>query len=256
MPKATASKKQLNVAVETFMSAPGILGWADLVEPDDKFPPPKFKADLHLDDDRQVLFAKLIDEKVVEPLWDKFLKEAEKGDHPVPKKGWEKPTGEAWIEEHLKQPTSEKGLQVPHIKFDNAADFMKDGELKRKTMRLVGLQADGTNVLLDRRTGVPGRGSTVKLILRASLWAGPFSKGQCAIALKLQGVQVLKMEQYKGGAGGGLEDLSEDDLEALGEGFQADDFSGYAYDKVKTNSEEPRKGRPVVDDLDGEDIPF
>lgn len=245
------------------MGSPGSLGWSNLNKPDDAFGELKFKADVHYDEDGQALFVIALDSKVIEPLWPKFLKEADKLDRTPPKGGWVKPDGAEWLEEALKQPKEKDRVQVPYLRFSNKAEYTKDGETRLKVMRVVGLQKDGTHILLDRELvgENKAKGSKIRPIIRAQIFSAPgIEKGRAMLSLQIQGVEIIKLEQRESSAGGDIEGLSDEELEALGTDFEAQDFSAYAAPK-KASTEEPKK-KPTwatpVDDLDGfdDDIPF
>lgn len=226
----------------TFITPPGLLGFANLIEPDTAFNQSKFKLNWHPTDDQARALADKLDAHVVEPLWDKFLALADELKVKAPKQGWNKPLGLDWMEEHTKDPKEGSRIELPFIVFDNASEFNnRDGVPQARIMKATDM---GGNAV-DLKQARVGMGSTVQVLCSASMWSGAFSKGLPAVSLKLAGLRILKLVQF--GGAGKMEEVSDEDLALLGDGFEADDLSGYVGNKKA--SETPRE---EVD----EEIPF
>lgn len=251
-PKAAPKRPPIVRMTGTFVGSPGTLGFANLLDPDEAFDQVKFKANVHHTDDQLKHFAARIDNVVIAPLWEDFLKAADDLGATKPRGGYVKPTGMEWIESVYKDPKESSRIQLPYIIFSNDADYKdRDGILQRREMRGV----DGHNNKLDLRKARLGMGSTVQPLLGASIWASALSKGQAALSFKLQGVRVLHLVQF-GGSGPGLEEVTEDDLGLVEEGFEAEDLSAYTKG-AEASDDKPKASQRTnfTEDLDDE-IPF
>lgn len=238
---------------QAFVTPPGPLGFSNLIEPDDAFDSLKFKANHHYTDEAQEALARRIDGEL-DTLWPTFLKEAEKAGKVAPKGGWVKPDAAAWIEDHLKEPKEQSRIQQPYIIFANDAEYRdkKTGEMTRKTMRAY----DAKGSMVDLAKMKVGMGSIVQCVLIAGLFVSPLVKTP-TFSFKLQGIRVIKLEQY-GAGGGGLGQLDEEDMAMLGDDTEFEDLSAYAHSPEKERPPAVKKGRTPLasDDFDDEEIPF
>lgn len=240
----------LNVRLTgTFVTPPGTSGFANLVEPDDAFDKLQFKLNLHMTEDQAAALGRRIDTVVVDPLWPKFMAEVAKLGTKAPKGGWEKPSGAAWVDDHLKDPKEGSRMELPFIVFANDAEYRdKKGVTQRKTMRAT----DGGGHVVDLKTAKMGMGTVCQALLMPSLWASALSKGQAALSFKLQGVRIIKLVQF-GASGSSIGDIDEEDMGLLEADMEMDDLSQYARPAEGTSTA-PRE-RHVADDMDDE-IPF
>lgn len=244
---------------DVFVTSPGTLGFANLVEPDDAFDSLKFKVNLHLDEDNVDRLGDLLDRHVVTPLWPKFLAAMEEARKPAPKKA---PSGADWLAEKMKLAGERSKIQLPYLTIANNAEFRdKSGAMKRKTMMATSASGDA----LDLPRLHLGMGSTVQVLCRPGLFKNALLPAP-TISLQLQGVRVLKLVQFGGGGGNRVGALSQEDLDALGGDFVADELSQFAKgtgaDTARSDlddeDEAPRgrqRQRHFDSDLDDE-IPF
>lgn len=244
MVQAVQKQKQPIVRLAgKFITPPGIMGFANLTEPDVAFNTSKFKINWHPTDDQATALADKIDAHVVDPLWEKFLKDADEKKAKAPSKGFIRPLGMDWVEEHTKDAREGSKIELPYIVFNVGSDYNdRDGVAHRRTI----MATDMGGNPVDLKTARVGMGSVIQVLTSASIWASALSKGQAALSFKLIGIRILKLEQY--GGGGKMEEVSAEDLALLGEGFQADDLSGYV--SAKKASPSPR------DEPLDEEIPF
>lgn len=244
---------------QAFVTPPGLLGFSNLIEPDDAFDSLKFKANAHFTPEAEAALAKRIEEEL-SGLWPDFLKECAKPNQagqptkPEPKGGWQRPDPAAWIEEHLKEPKEASRIQQPYIIFANDAEYRdkKTGQMTRKTMRAY----DAHGAMVDLAKMKVGMGSTVQCILTAGLFVSPLVK-QPTFSFKLQGIRVIKLVQF-GAGGGGLGQLDEEDMALLGDdSMEMDDLSAYAPTETR-NEPKVKQGRTPLadDDFDADEIPF
>lgn len=240
-------------AKSAFVTPPCTLGFSNLVEPDDAFDSLNFKANAHFGEDAQEALISRVQEHVIEALWPKFLKEAtEKGKDASKLK---KPAAREWVEDHLKEPREGARIDLPFIIFKNGAEYRdkKSGQMVRKTMRAY----DAKGNLLDLPALHLGMGSTVQVVLVPGIFISPLVKSPQP-SFKLQGVRVLKLVQF--GAGRGIGEVDEEDMDALGGDFDLDDLADYAAaanprQRRPDNAQPNRGGYTGADDLD-EEIPF
>lgn len=232
---------------QLLITAPGTMGFANLIKPDDAFDALKFNVQIHYTDDQQARLIEQIQEHAIDANWPSFLKEV--GDKPEPKGGWQKPSAQTWVDDHLKAPSERSRTQQPSIQWANEAEFRnKDGQLQRKTMRAYGSK----NELLDLPSMKLGMGSIVQAVLIPGLFISGLVK-QPAPSFKLQGVRVLKLVQF-GGSGGSLGDVSEEDMALLGDDVEVDDLGSYG---KKAEDSTPSKAKRPPSDFDMDDeIPF
>jgi hypothetical protein len=230
---------------QLLITAPGTMGFSNLLEPDDAFDALKFNVQIHYNEDQQARLVAQIGQGIEEN-WTAFLKEV--SDKPEPKGGWQIPDAEGWVRDHLKEPSERSRTQQPSIQWANDAEFRnKDGQLQRKTMRAY----DASGKLIDLPSLRLGMGSIVQAVLIPGLFISGLVK-QPAPSFKLQGVKVLKLVQY-GGGGGSLGDVSEEDMALLGDDVEVDDLGSYA---KKDDAPKGKPARAPSDfDLDDE-IPF
>lgn len=237
---------------DMLIGAPGALGFNNLLEPDkdaaERFGSDlKFNAKVAYEEAATERMAVIID-KMVDGLWPQLmdaLKDAKKAE---PKGGWVKPTGEAWLGAHLKEPTEQARVQLPSIQWSNKAEFKaKDGSTMTKTMRAY----DAKNHELDLKELHLGMGSIIQPVLIPGLYVSPLlNKGQPDISFKLQGVRVLKLERY--GAGGpSLGEIDEADMALLGEDVEVEDLGSYA---AQAPAAKPKVAAGGL--IDEDDLPF
>lgn len=234
MASAKPASGVVSVRAKTaFVTPPATLGaFASLLEPDTKFGDPKFQARFHFNDAAKEALVKRIRAHVLEPLWPKFLKEAEAKQAKEPKGGWVQPDPEAWVEDHLKDPHEKSSIQVPSITFGRPADRRtKDGSIERISIRAY----DRAGKALDLAALKLGTGSTLQAVLTPSIWISPIQKSP-SFSFKLDGVRVLKLVQFLGSNGPGAVD--DEDMALLGDDFgDADDLAGYASSGAGRSSE-------------------
>lgn len=232
----------------TFVAAPGVLGYSHLTEPDEAFDTRKFDANIHYTDEQLKHLADRVTNVVIEPLWERFLKECDDKNHKAPKAGLLAPRAEDWIEEHLKEPSERAASQLPYLGWKTPADFRKDGVMVQRTLRAT--DAAGSSV--DLKAAKVGPGSVVQALLSPCIWASALSKGQAALSFRLSGLRILHLVQYSGG-GQHLDSVSDEDLALVEAGFQAEDLSAFA----KPKESAPVKARESdTINLDDDDIPF
>lgn len=238
-------------AAQMFFTTPGHLGYNAIIEPEDPFGDGLvFSANVHFTEESSERLITLMERDVVDANWEAFVKAAAKAEKAPPGGQWQKPDMRLWVQDHLK-PAKEGAKQtLPHMKFTNKAEFRnRDGELVRKTMRAY----DAKGKLLDLPGLHMGYGSIVQAVLMPGLFVSPLVK-QPQPSLQLQGVRIIKLEQF-GAGGAAVGEVSEEDMEMLGQDVEADDLSAYvpaaAKDKGATK---PQGYTPQA--LDEDDLPF
>jgi len=227
-------------AKKTIALPPCTLGFASLVDPDEYDPEkPVFKLNAHytpegLDALKGVLAEKVYTEDSVKAL----REEAEKNGFKISKD----PQDPAdWLEAKLKEPKEKAKVQLPHLVISNAAQFMKKGEVQKRTIACW----DHANQVLDLKKLKLGMGSLIQPIVFPNLF---FSKiiGVPQPSLKLVGVRVLQLKRY----GGQMAPADTDDeaiKEVLGENFEFEDLSAYMGGASEPVDDEPENLDP--DDL-------
>jgi hypothetical protein len=224
--KIVAYKSVFPQARSFFETPLGTLGFQNLLEPDELYK--KLSCNVHFDDAGAEALAKALTDQIVDPLWAQFCGEVAQG--------LEKPTGVAWVEDHLTAPKEGAKNQTPYIRFSAAATYKKDGVEVPRVMAAW----DAKGNLLDIAALRIGMGSKVTVLLAASLgYGGLLTKP--AIVLKLRGIRVLELKQWGGGGG----KLREFDVASMG--FEAEDLSAY------TKSTTPKPAAPETDE---EESPF
>lgn len=240
----------------TIVLPPGPLGFSNLVTPDEYEGVKKFDLFVAYSEAAQDRFCVVVEQHVLNALWDEFLREAK--DKAAPKGGWQRPDIREWLDDHLKQPNEKSKVQLPTLKFANAAEYKdrKTGEMAVKSMKAY----DAQNKLLNLPALKLGMGSIIQPIVLGGLWISPVQK-QPQFSFKLQGVKVHQIVQYGAGGGGNLEETSEEDLALLGDNFQASDLSAYAGGSP-TGGQPSRSSAPKQTGFagdyedDDEEIPF
>lgn len=218
----------------------GILGFSSLLVPDqyqegDK---PKFKARLHLTPASIDRLESLVLENCM-GLFEKLCEDME-GQKAPPKVDLH-----GWLQDKFKEPREGDRVQLPVIQIARDAHYKnKKGEEVQARVKAW----DKNNQLLDLKTLRLGMGSTVQIIVTPGLFCSAFSKMKAAPSLRLEGIRVLKLEQY--GAGGPqVGDLTEEDLAGLEADFEPDNLSQYVLTEQK-----PTAASEKV--LDESEIPF
>lgn len=241
-------------ASKSFFTPPGPLGWSNLIEPDAAFDSLKFKANIHLDEKAQEILAGRIG-KEMDELFPKFLAEAEKAEKAAPRGGWVIPEADAWVDDHLKEPKENSRIQLPFVSFANDAEYRdkKSGKMVRKTMRAYDVQGQ----MLDLPSLHLGMGSIVQLVLIAGVFVSPLVK-EPTPSFKLQGVRVIKLEQF-GGGGGSMGEMDDEDMALIGDTSDFADLSAYAAKPKPDASKRAKPGRTdddLDDGFDDDEIPF
>jgi len=242
---------------EFLFGSPAILGsWPKLIEPDEAFDEVKFKANFHFSEASQEAFVKRLD-AAIEALWTQFLADMEKAGKPT--KGLTPPSAQDWVTDHLKEPKDNWKIQGEYLQFSNDAEYVaRKGPLAGETVRKKMLCFDKDGVPKDIAEVKPDGGSIVKPVLQVGLWVSPLQK-KPQVSLKLQGVQVLKLETYSGAAPQ-AEEVSDEDLALLGD-VTLTDLAGFGSGKKErgavSNPAAMRYTPPADDDYDLDDeIPF
>lgn len=232
-----------------FITPPGPMGFANLIEPDDAFDALKFNVRQHYAEEASERLISLIDAQVIAPLWDELMEALTEAKKAAPRGGWVKPDARSWVEDHLKEPSEKSRVQLPTIQWANEAEYKdKDGSLQRKTMKAY----DSKGKVLDLASLKLGMGSIIQSVLIPGLYVSPIqNKGQPAPSFKLQGVRVIQLKQF-GGGGQGLGELDEADMSLLGEDVEVDDLASYA----KAADAPAQRNRPVSDFDADDEIPF
>lgn len=261
MAKAPADRATIPIVREshTVRSAPGLLGFSALLNPDTKFNEDgDFSARIHLNEAQQAMMAQLVDDKVITPLFDELEKMAGKK--------LKRPTGAQWLSDKLQEPREGARIQLPSIQLKCAASFVsKKGETAGQRIQKTLKGWDNAGVLLDLAKLRTGMGSVVQLVFTPGLYTGPLTKGYAEPTLRLEGIIVLKNEPWGVGQGGNSgEEMSADEIAKLvGEDFTADtDLAQFAGAKASwapgDKEDEPAaKPKDVADEYDlNDDIPF
>lgn len=206
----------------SFLTNPLVTGFSNLVDPDVYEGEASFKLNVHATPEQATRLGVLLDKHVIDALWEEFLKVAAEKGKDVKK--LVKPSGQEWVEDHLKEANERSKNQNPFLVFKNKADYQdaKTGKIVRKSMKAY----DGTGTMIDLEALKLGMGSTVQVVLTPGLFMNALIK-QPTPSLKLQGVRVLKLQQFGAGGGAAIEEVTEEDLALLGSDFQADDLSGF-----------------------------
>lgn len=239
--------------------APGIMGFENLITPDEYQGELSFKVQVHHNPEQIARIEDLIQRLVIDANWEKWLKEAEKAadkaksdgkPFKVPAGGWEKPSAAEWLADHLKDPSERSRTQLPSLSWKNKAEYRdkKSGEMRRKVMN----GYDARNTLISLKEIKLGMGSTIQPGIVGGLYKSPLIKHPQP-SFKLQGVRVLKLIQYGGGAQH-IHEVTDEDMVGMEEGFEADDLSGYV--PGPPNLANTQLVRSVSQDMDEDDLPF
>lgn len=226
---------------DILITPPGIVGFHNLITPDSAFDALKFNMTLAYAEAAVDRLGVLIDEKVIEPNWNGFLKEA--ADKGI-KRDFNKPSGVEWVENHLKPANERSKVQLPTIQWANEAEYKdRDGKVVRKTMKAY----DATNVLVSLEDLHMGFGTVAQALLIGGLFVSALVK-QPQPSFKLQGLRVIKLEQF-GAGGAALGEISEEDMAMLGDDVEVSDLGGYA----RTHTSAPARPAALADEVD---LPF
>lgn len=202
--------------------APGTLGFASLVTPDEYDPEkPTFKLNYHLSPEGIDALKDDIREKVyTEEALEKLREEcAANGIRSVP----DPQDPEAWLAAKLKEPKEQAKIQLPHLVISNRATYRKGGETVQREIACW----DARNNKLNLKKLRLGMGSIIQPIVWPNLF---FSKliGVPQPSLKLVGVRVLQLQRW-GNGGAAPADTDEEAIkEVLGEEFAYDDLAAFA----------------------------
>lgn len=122
---------------------------------------------------------------------------------------------------------------------------------------------DRSGAALDLPTLKLGMGSVVQVLLTPGIYSAPLTdNGMAKLSLKLQGLRIIKLEQY-GSGGPAIGEISEEDMALIGSDVEADDLSAYTkrakeehiVESAKAALRSPEGTEYAADDLDDE-IPF
>lgn len=234
---------------ELLRSKPGILGYSNLIVPDEAFGNSKFKASLHMN----AAAASATFEEINEAYW-ALIPEIK--DQAKEKKvdGKLKILSKAdllnYLSEKLKDANDSAPSQDKFFTFDCNSHYHD-----RKTDSDVAITIkawDTHGAPLDLKAAKVGKGSVVQALFTVGVWAGssPFSKWVALPTLRFAGLQILKLEQWKGSGGSSkVNEVADADLAYLDENFQASDLSLFLKKDGKPDS------APAGDEMDDE-IPF
>lgn len=234
---------------EVFFTPPGLLGWSNLIDPDDYQGDLNFKGNHHYTDDQQRLLIDKIEEKVIAPLWDRFLEEVEEGGKDPSK--MKRPDAEQFVEDKLQVPAENARIQLPFMRYKNKAEFKdrKTGEMVRKVIRFYSAKDE----LLNGAALKMGMGSVVQFMLTPGIFSNALIKPQPNF--QLVGVRVLKLEQFGGGAGPDMEAVDDEELKTMGD-VDMDDLSQYV-GGMNSKPDKPTGGNTKAvtgDDYGGGDL--
>jgi hypothetical protein len=244
-------------ASHTIRSAPGLLGFSALVNPDTKFNEDgDFAARIHFTEAQQAVMADLVESKVIEPLFADLEKLAGKK--------LKRTTGAKYLEDKLQPPREGSKIELPSIQLKCAASFVsKRGETAGERIQKTLKAWDNAGTLLDLGKLRTGMGSTIQLVFTPGLYTGPLTKGYAEPTLRLEGIIVLKNVPWGVGQGGNSGDaMSEAELQALmgGEDIDTDlaQFAGAKASWAPGDPEDtPAKAVVPEDNYDlNDDIPF
>lgn len=243
-----------------FFTPAGTLGFSSLMTPDEYeqngVVKSAYKARIHLAPSAVDRLAELIQ---LHCMSDVLIEEATAQCAAAKKKwpGFRYDTPAAWLKEKLKEPKEDARIQLPSLVCSRPSAYKnKAGDIIQTRVKVW----DPKNTLLDLKTLRLGMGSTVQLAVYPNLFISGLSKNKAEPTLRLEGIRVLKLEQY--GAGGPqLQDLNEEDLEGLEEGFEVDNLSSYAVTPSKptethTHEEHPDEDHATNEPTLEDEIPF
>lgn len=261
MPEAKSGGVIIARSTNMFVTPPGLLGWNHLIDPDQYQPPDgplqyNYKVSHHQTDDQLEALTKRLQDCIESAVWPLFLKEAAKkgqGERAKTVKGrtvmepWVMPSAQEFIDGQLKAFKEGDRIELPSMEYRNAA-FYKDrhGDQQRKTMRAT----DAQNHAVDLKAARMGYQSVIQVLLTPSVYSSAaINKGDPSISLKLQGIRILKLEQY-GSGGPAMGDISEEDQALMAGADMDQDLSAYApAAKVVAHT-------GGTSDLDESDMPF
>lgn len=251
MPAASKSSGKTGLITyrqkELFIGPPGIMGFANLLVPDEDAAKrfnqaPEFKVNIHFDSDSQQRLIDLL-EGETEALVSGYEREAGKDA--------KRPDPREFVEDKLKEAHERSKCQDPYMVFKNKADYKdRDGVTHRKTMRAW----DSRGNDLDLPGLHLGMGSLIQPVCQLGMWSSPLVKNP-TYSFSLQGVRVLKLVAFGGGASVGR--MSDDELAAIGD-IEVDDLSAFARkDDQEDKPTRPRRSESsnYASDMDDE-LPF
>lgn len=264
--KSADNKQVSNLVIrpkEAVASAAGTLGWSNLVDPDDKFDPPSFKARLHLTPEGVERMIKIIQETCIDPNRAAMEKEAKEKKPGVILKFI---SAKQWVTEHLQTAPEGARIQLPNIQFHRRSTYKnRKGEVVQASIQAW----DAKNTKLDLKALRLGMGSLVQVVFDPGIFFGPLTKvlpkdkkdmnylvQPCP---RLLGIRVLKLEQYGQGARGPASEVTDEDLSTLDSDFQPEDLSDYMQGQNRPTPKEPApedqgsRGQPVDPD---DELPF
>jgi hypothetical protein len=220
---------------------PGIVGFHNLITPDNAFDALKFNVQVAYTEAAVDRLGVLIQTKIIDANWEAFLKAA---DAAGVKRDWQKPNGVQWVEEHLRPANERAKVQLPTLQWANEADYKdKDGASQRKTMKAW----DAGNNLIAMSDLHMGMGTTAQAVVVGGLFVSALIK-QPQPSFKLQGIRIINLVQY-GAGGAALGEISEEDMAILGGDVEVSDLGSFA----AGHQSRPAAAAPAVADVD---LPF
>jgi hypothetical protein len=251
---------------DTFIPPPGLLGWNHLIEPDvfetgDGKKVESFQLNHHQTEAQADALVARLDKLVIAPLWVKFLAAAAEAGRPTQvkvQKGksvdtpWPMPTAQDFVDSHLQPFPEGASIEQPYMRYSNAAYYMnREGVRTMKTMRAT----DKAGSPLDLKKLKLGMKSVIQPLLQASIYSSAaFGGGVPALSLKLQGIRIIKLEQW-GGGGPAVGEITEEDMALLGDDVEAEDLSAYSHQDPPVRRPTEEAGGAAEDDDDVE-VPF
>ncbi len=244
-----------------FATPAGLLGWSNLVEPDQyqESDKPKFKAQWHFTRAALDLLAVkltktltgLYDQRAVAQMAQEATAKLKK---PVSeeqvREWWPMPDVKEWLEAKAKQPGEDDRIDLPRLVISRNAHLKNR---KGETITAYPRVWDAQKNLLDLQSLRIGMGSTVQIIATPGMFVSPIaaSGNKLVPTLRLEGLRVIKLEQY-GNAGPQLGDLDEADLEVLEQEIEPDNLTAYMRNADRPTASHQKGGKPegeIVDEL-------
>lgn len=231
---------------ELLRSKPGVLGYSNLIVPDEAFGNSKYKASIHMNASASAATFEEINDAywaLVDEIKDQAKEKKVDGKLKILSK--------ADLLEHLNEKLKEAGESAPSkdkfFTFDCNSHYTKDGE--QIAVSVKGFDQHGAPI--DLKAAKVGKGSVVQALYTVGVWAGssPFSKWVALPTLRFVGLQVLKLEQWKGSGGSSkVNEVADSDLAYLDENFQASDLSLFLKKDGKPDSQ-PAGGEELDDEI-------
>lgn len=244
---------------------PGALGYSNLIVPDEAFNKSQFKASVHysaklfnnLADQINEAYWGLIPELLDQAVERKVAGDKKKTEADHRKKVTVLSKGDLIesLREKLKDANDNSPSEDPFFTFACNSSYHDKKADADVAITVKGWDPHGAP--LDLKAAKVGKGSIVKPMFTVGVWAGssPFSKWVALPTIRFTGLQILKLEQWKGSGGQtAVGEVTESDLAALGADFAVSDLSMFVQkDAPKDKHKEPSAADNV--DMDDE-IPF